>query len=389
MNRLSAIKRQHDNDQKLFNMLENYVINECEEEIYGAVLPKRKMRDHLDPLEITSEAFQNEHGMSKHAFRHLLDVLNPQLESVLSNKPSTLPPALKLSAFLRFLRTNSFQRVVGSDKSLKISQSVVCNEVNGVAKILAQKQSQFVTFPDKKESLYIATQFQKMTGFPPVISGIIDGTHIQIQKPCTKNPKPERFFNRKGYYSINALVVADHTMKIRYFSARHAGSSHDSRIFNESCLKSKLMQEYNENRPLALLGDEGFGCDLVMLTPFRQCQIANEESEEKKQKMIAFNDLHRRTRILIENVFGILKKRWPALLYKLRCNKLSHVQNLIASAVVLHNYLLEIKDPISIVESKISEEEYETLSQNSNMNNAASNLRQKFDFRNYIVQKYF
>ena len=68
---------------------------------------------------------------------------------------------------------------------------------------------------------------------------------------------PERFFNRKGYYSINCMAVVDHKMRFRHFTTRHCGSCHDARIFNESHLRARLSQEFSDVQPQVLLGDEG------------------------------------------------------------------------------------------------------------------------------------
>jgi len=43
-----------------------------------------------------------------------------------------------------------------------------------------------------------------------------------------QRPAPETFFNQKGYYSLNLMVVFDHLKPIRYITSRHAQSSHDS-----------------------------------------------------------------------------------------------------------------------------------------------------------------
>ncbi len=56
------------------------------------------------------------------------------------------------------------------------------------------------------------------------------------------------------------MVVYDHLKRIRYFTSRHAGSSHDSRIFLESQLPQKMEELFQDDRPLVLLGDEGYGC---------------------------------------------------------------------------------------------------------------------------------
>jgi len=56
---------------------------------------------------------------------------------------------------------------------------------------------------------------------------------------------PAAFINRKGFYSINSVVVCDFKNKILHHITRHAGSAHDSRIFNESRLNALLLGQHN------------------------------------------------------------------------------------------------------------------------------------------------
>jgi hypothetical protein len=289
--------------------------------------------------------FRIAHGMSKYAFRKLMDLLIMDLESSTPDNPTHLPPAVKLSTFLQFMRTNSFQRAVASQKELQISQSAVCKTINHVAKALAMKQEQFVNFPDHEESLKIANKFSKEYGFPPVVHGLIDGTHVQILKPVSKDPAPEKFYNRKGYYSLNCMCVVDHTGKFRYFTARHCGSIYDAKAFGQSHLRAKLVGEFDPQSPPALVGDEGYGCEDVLLTPVRRSQIDAERDEHFRSQMIAYNKALRSLRVKVEHAFGILKKRFPVLLYQIRCRNLKHVQAIIAAAIVIHNFLIDINEP--------------------------------------------
>ena len=107
------------------------------------------------------------------------------------------------------------------------------------------------------------------------------------------------------------MVISDHQLKIRYFSSRFCGSSHDSRVFMQSFLRALLLQRFDVHRPLALLGDEGYACEDVLLTPFRQKTVEREADLVQKQKMIDYNKAHRSVRVGIEHTFGILKKRFP------------------------------------------------------------------------------
>ena len=196
-------------------------------------------------------------------------------------------------------------------------------------------------------------------------------------------------FFRKGYYSINLMAIVDHNTKIRYFTARHAGSSHDSKIFKESFLYAKLNQEFQSNNPMALMGDEGYACESIMIPPIRQQQIDRENDPTRRQKMANFNSSHKKTRLLVEHAFGTLKKRWPALLYKLRSTKLENVQAIIAAAVVLHNMLIDFKDPKAYLAGVISNSEYESLALERDANDNSERFNEKCYFRNYILNHYF
>ena len=118
------------------------------------------------------------------------------------------------------------------------------------------------------------------------------------------------------------MVVTDHLKRIRHFSTRHCGSAHDSQIFAESHLRAKLEEDFDENYPRVLLGDEGYSCTRILLTPIRNDRIVTDSQKQ-------YNKAHKKTRVKVENAFGILKKRFPCLLYQMRCRKLSNVQTII------------------------------------------------------------
>ncbi len=118
------------------------------------------------------------------------------------------------------------------------------------------------------------------------------------------------------------MVMVDHLKRIRHFTSRHSGSAHDARIFNESDLKAKLEQNFNPDHPKVVLGDEGYACSRVLLTPIRRDRVADQHQRN-------YNRSHKTTRVLVEHAFGMLKKRFPALLYQMRCRKLHNAQALI------------------------------------------------------------
>ena len=322
-------------------------------------------------------------GFSKNGVKFLVDLAAPVLASSERNNVVFLTPIQKICIFLDFLRTNSFHRTIGTQSHNRISQSTCCKVVNAVSQIFANLQPEFVKWPTVEESSHISTEFFQKTGMP-FVQGLIDGTHIEILKPVKTNPPAESYFNRKGYYSLNCLMVCDHLKRIRHFTARHVGSTHDSRIFNESYLRANLEANFDQNNPKVLLGDEGFPCSHILLTPIRQDRIQNENQRR-------YNIAHKRTRIIVEHTFGMLKKRFPALLYSLRPRKMSNIQAIIAAAVVLHNIVIFLREEPAVLPPTIIEPEFRARLQFGQIalrNHGRPNER-NFELRNRIIENYF
>ena len=62
----------------------------------------------------------------------------------------------------------------------------------------------------------------------------------------------------------------------------------------------------------------------VLLTPIRRDRIVDDHQRN-------YNHAHKKTRVIIEHCFGVIKKRFPALLNQLRCLKLENVQAMIGT----------------------------------------------------------
>ena len=95
------------------------------------------------------------------------------------------------------------------------------------------------------------------------MAGVIDGTQIEITAP---KKHPEQYINRKGDFSIATSLVVNHHGVITFLSCRWPGSTHDSRVLQES-----FLQEVLDNYLLGnyyLLGDKGYTCQSNLLTPY-------------------------------------------------------------------------------------------------------------------------
>ncbi|XP_061401150.1 putative nuclease HARBI1 [Musca vetustissima] len=145
--------------------------------------------------------------------------------------------------------------------------------------------------------------FYDIAGFPGII-GCVDGTHIRIKSPG--NDVKHLYYNRKGFYSINAMVVCDHTTKIMFVDARHPGANHDSFIWEQSPINEMLERDFeNGKRNTWVLGDGGYKLKPYLMTPYRSPQDLPERT---------FNKKHISSRNVVERCFGVLKNRFRCIL---------------------------------------------------------------------------
>ncbi|CAH1999705.1 unnamed protein product [Acanthoscelides obtectus] len=122
------------------------------------------------------------------------------------------------------------------------------------------------------------------------------------------------------------------------------GSVHDSRIWRNSQTRSQLINKAN----VVLLGDDGYGIEPCLMTPFRNPTPGAE---------INYNKLLKQKRVIVERCFGHLKRRFPILQYVCRV-KLENVQKIIFACIVLHNVAKSLGGPdFELVEQDPDEDE--------------------------------
>lgn len=111
----------------------------------------------------------------------------------------------QLAAVLRFLGEGSYQHGTGKDYDVAIAQptfSVVLDEVLEVMeRVLCPKWINLdMSVEEKRRAM---RYFYEKSNIPGIVM-CIDGSHVKIIPP--KDNK-EHFYNRKGFYSLNVLLV--------------------------------------------------------------------------------------------------------------------------------------------------------------------------------------
>lgn len=160
----------------------------------------------------------------------------------------------------------------------------------------------------------------------PNIVGAIDCTHIKIKNPGGEYA--QTFVNRKNFFSLNVQVVCDARARILNIVARHRGSVHDSRIWDECQLKTEFQ---NGNIQGILVGDSGYACTNYLLTP-----VLNPARPAQER----YNEAHIRTRNCIERLFGQWKNKFQCMYNGLKMS-LETAKATIVTLAIIHNLCID------------------------------------------------
>ncbi|XP_056636881.1 putative nuclease HARBI1 [Diorhabda sublineata] len=162
----------------------------------------------------------------------------------------------------------------------------------------------------------------------PTVIGAVDCTHVHIMKPSEFG---DEYVNRKGKITINIQITCDANEKITIVDVQWPGSVHDGRISRVSRIQD-VVRRYDGD--VCLLGDSGYGITPWLLTPFDESRNAREKNH---------NSTHAQERVIIERVFGQMKRRFPILSSQVR-TPVKNVPNLVISCRVLHNVAKHFND---------------------------------------------
>ncbi|XP_069105078.1 putative nuclease HARBI1 [Argopecten irradians] len=333
-------------------------------ELRERVLPRpRVFVDRTNPLETLNE----DEVFRRFRFRpRTIIFIVGLIENVVTHRTKrslALPPLLQVLVTLRFLATGAFQQLIG-DSLNRISQPTISRIVRRVTRALTSLVKDFIKFPTGRAATTVKQEFGSIAGFPNVL-GCVDGTFIRIKRP-TQNEAD--FLNRKGYHSLNVQAICDAHMRITSFNASWPGSVHDSRIWNSSALKDQFENGVHDG---LLLGDSGYACRRYMMTPYLH---PADRSQER------FNSSLCRTRVRVEQTFGVLKARFPCLRFGLRMAPECAV-TVTSACIILHN--------IGILRSDILDVEIDNNNQLHIQDQGVLAQPDGKHVRNHIARQYF
>lgn len=224
---------------------------------------RKELRDKSDPFAINEDDFKKMFRLSRCAARGVIEEIlekNPNINTMRIS--SSIAFHLRFLAVLNFFGNGSYQKPTANNFLFCQGQSTMSKSLHIVLVELLKLKSNYIKFPRTTAEVAKA-KMDFMTKFhmPGVICAV-DGTHVAIIQP------PERengclYYNRKHFYSVNALAACTADQQFVYVDAQYPGSVHDSAIWNMCRLKEFVVDDGST----FVLGDAGFPSANILLTP--------------------------------------------------------------------------------------------------------------------------
>jgi SpoU rRNA methylase family enzyme len=236
-----------------------YYVNEEEDQ---QLKPERKvLRSSLDPL--PNQEFRKLFRLTKDVYQNLVGELTPHLQA--GERSTKLSIDMRVLVALRFFATGSYQKGIGNEFHIAISQQSMSNIFKEVAEALEVLAPRYIKFPTEDEHKQaIQQEFMQKFGFPRVL-GTVDGTHIAILQPLEDE---HIYFNRKGFHSKNVQIICESNLTIINVNANFRGSAYDVFIWRNSAFCRHLEDYYQRGNPrLWLIGDSGYPLQPWLMTP--------------------------------------------------------------------------------------------------------------------------
>ncbi|XP_047264617.1 uncharacterized protein LOC124885297 [Capsicum annuum] len=177
-----------------------------------------------------------------------------------------------------------------------------------------------------------------------------DGTHVLASIPIEQQ---NRFHGRKGTTTQNVLAVINFNLKFMYVLAGWEGSTHDSRILNDTLKRPHGLQISQDKYYLV---DVGYRLHKGFIPPYHGIRYHLQKySDCSPQNERELFNLHRASlRSSVEHAFDILKRRFRVIDNEHFWDFKTQVNVALASCI-LHNHIVD-SEPNDIIIQEVDVE---------------------------------
>lgn len=170
-----------------------------------------------------------------------------------------------------------------------------------------------------------------MSQFPNVI-GCLDGSYISCSTPAHKIRST--YANRYKQISITLQAICDSNRRFLDVFTGAPSKIHDARIYRMSPVSGQL-QAICQGK-YHILADGAYEIREWLLVPYKMYETLPAQQQK-------FNDRFCPTRVVIENAFSYLKKRFRQLI-RIDMWSVDRISKFILSCCVLHNLCIDCDD---------------------------------------------
>ncbi|XP_043222665.1 putative nuclease HARBI1 [Amphibalanus amphitrite] len=288
---------------------------------------------------LTEQQYREQFRLSRATVAQISNMLGRQQHPFGAGKP---PPPREKQILLTLWYLGSVMSLRKVAMLFGVSTMTALKYIAEVTSLLADMHADVIRMPETaQEQENVSAAFETLHGLPCAV-GALDGCHIPMNKPVNTEDS-EAFVNRKGFYSINLLAVCDAKRLFRDICVGWPGSVHDSRIFRNSSLGKRLMEENFLDRGKFLIADAAFQLQPWLMTPFRENQNYLNPDPVNNRKKKHFNKVLSSTRVKVEHGFGLLKARFRRLTY-VEIKSVEKATKIVVACCVLHNLSMQLGD---------------------------------------------
>ncbi|KMQ90607.1 nuclease harbi1 [Lasius niger] len=264
----------------------------------------------------------------------VIDITTALRADLQNERLTGLVPEIKVLITIQFYAQGSYQRSVGNQFHLNVSQPTTSRCLHAVTEAINRRLlRRWVKFPMTEEDRQQAREKFSAAAYPfESAIGAIDCTFIHILAP---HEHEKAFINHHGHHSLNVQAIVDPYMKLLNINPRYPGARNDAYIWSTSPIRRAMEFHYNRGeRKTWLIGDAGYPLEPWLMTPLADFPEDTRQFQYTQQLCKARN--------VVERFFGVFKSVWRCLSYqRVLMYKPAFAAKIVNACAVLHNIRIQ------------------------------------------------